>query len=407
MKFQLLKSSLILCITMLVWGQVSAQFNYVSQDNTPVSINWADASTWNIPNDSNPYDPAPVNPGNPTTHNRLGTVDIYGYVLVSGDLTINNANPVINVHDTLVINGDATLGSGAALNVSGNGILIILGKLTVLGSFDLGNNGRMVVTEDLEVKNGTVQNDNDLYVYGSTSAASGGGGTVNGCDAYNTAVCDPEDASKTESELQSDDLPLYNFVNEISGGGIIPLPVELESFSGKFEEDRVQLSFSTISEYDSDKFLIERSLDGRTFETIGEVNSEGYSNTRIVYSFQDTSPNLGVNYYRLTQVDFDGSTELSKVITVVAAASGIDFNIYPNPVSSNYFTVEGMGVAPNSIIPYVIYSSEGVVVLTGELTSESSFSKHRIDIPSQLGSGLYILKLFVEGEGFTKSFLKQ
>lgn len=85
------------------------------------------------------------------------------------------------------------------------------------------------------------------------------------------------------------------------------LPVNLLAFNAKEFGTEVLLSFSTTSEQNNSHFLIQRSLDGRTFETIGRVEGKGDSNEQVDYSFVDTKPAAGLNYYRLQQFDFDGT----------------------------------------------------------------------------------------------------
>ncbi|HSI91298.1 MAG TPA: T9SS type A sorting domain-containing protein, partial [Adhaeribacter sp.] len=110
-----------------------------------------------------------------------------------------------------------------------------------------------------------------------------------------------------------------------------PLPVELLCFNARKTGATVQLTWETASEMNSDRFEIERSQDGRTFETIGSVKAAGHSNTVKRYAFEDKNPNSGLNYYRLKQADLDGSFAYSKVVSVTAVKKEIAVSLYPNP----------------------------------------------------------------------------
>ena len=95
---------------------------------------------------------------------------------------------------------------------------------------------------------------------------------------------------------------------------ISPLPVELLSFTASLIENKiVSLDWVTSTEYNSDKFIIERSIDGINWEFLAEKKAAGRSQQPIQYQGFDNSPYLGINYYRLRQVDLDGSFTYSKI----------------------------------------------------------------------------------------------
>lgn len=122
----------------------------------------------------------------------------------------------------------------------------------------------------------------------------------------------------------------------VSISAAVTLPVELIDFTAKPVENSVFLNWKTASELNADRFEVERSKDGFTFEKIGEKQAAGTTTAQQSYSFIDENPLPGMNYYRLRQVDFDGAFEYSKVVSV-------DFQnlhefespvrAYPNPVT--------------------------------------------------------------------------
>ena len=88
----------------------------------------------------------------------------------------------------------------------------------------------------------------------------------------------------------------------------------------------------TESELNNERFEIERSIDPQDgFTSIGVVNGAGNSSTRLTYLFEDTAPMLGVNYYRLRQVDFDGSFSYSKIIAIDVQGLKNAQVFFPNP----------------------------------------------------------------------------
>jgi hypothetical protein len=95
-----------------------------------------------------------------------------------------------------------------------------------------------------------------------------------------------------------------------------PLPVTLTSFTGKLVNKQTELRWATASEKNNAEFLVERSLDGRKFETLGTVKGNGTTNVAQYYAFTDAKPAQGTNYYRLKQIDFEGASEYSKIVAV-------------------------------------------------------------------------------------------
>lgn len=95
-----------------------------------------------------------------------------------------------------------------------------------------------------------------------------------------------------------------------------PMPVTLVSFNARAENSIVRLEWRTTSETDNAGFYIERSTNGFNWDDIGFV--DGNATTSVVkdYTFRDEKPVAGLGYYRLRQVDFDGTTERSRVAAV-------------------------------------------------------------------------------------------
>jgi hypothetical protein len=93
------------------------------------------------------------------------------------------------------------------------------------------------------------------------------------------------------------------------------LPIELLSFDCIHKgSDGILLNWVTASEINNDYFKLERTGDGINFQTIEIIDGQGNSTTTTLYSAMDYEPLIGLNYYRLTQVDFDGNSQSSDII---------------------------------------------------------------------------------------------
>jgi hypothetical protein len=114
------------------------------------------------------------------------------------------------------------------------------------------------------------------------------------------------------------------------------VPVQLMYFKGKAENNRSQLNWATATELNSDYFSIQRSVDLKEFTDVGQVKAAGDSRLKLEYSFLDEAPLPGINYYRLKQVDKDGSAEYSKIVAVNVQDGSTQFAIYPNPSDGQF-----------------------------------------------------------------------
>ena len=177
-----------------------------------------------------------------------------------------------------------------------------------------------------------------------------------------------------------------------------PLPVELLSFTGQYDNGRVLLNWTTASEWNNDYFIIEKSRDGINFSQVGTVPGSGTTNDETTYNFTDIEKMPGVIYYRLTQVDFDGSETQYKVISImVGVADRMD--VYPNP-SSGVFTV----TVPDGLQKIEITSMTGQMVYSKNLKSND----HTVSLDiSDFKKGQYILTVVCGQERYIKRVIKK
>lgn len=118
------------------------------------------------------------------------------------------------------------------------------------------------------------------------------------------------------------------------------LPVTLMDFSGEYTgvADETLLNWSTASEVNNDHFELYHSTDGLDFRKIAAVNGAGNSQNEHRYEFLDRNSSSGVNYYRLDQVDFNGSRISEQTIAVVRGElSSNQIHAWPNPTESQIY----------------------------------------------------------------------
>lgn len=115
-----------------------------------------------------------------------------------------------------------------------------------------------------------------------------------------------------------------------------PLPVTWSFLDGYCEGETSVVEWRTASELNNERFVVQRSTDGVKFDSVGSVAGSGTSSIEHAYTFRDSSPVYGWNYYRLKQIDLDGKFEYSRLVPVQVNNLPSTF-IYPNPISGELF----------------------------------------------------------------------
>lgn len=111
-----------------------------------------------------------------------------------------------------------------------------------------------------------------------------------------------------------------------------PLPVTLINFEAKAVEQSAVLSWTTTTESNSDRFEVERSLNGKKWERIGTVNAQGESAATVRYNFKDLRPLGADNYYRLKMIDRDLTFSYSGIRSA-SFDLAFETSIFPNPAT--------------------------------------------------------------------------
>ena len=178
----------------------------------------------------------------------------------------------------------------------------------------------------------------------------------------------------------------------------VTLPLELLSFSGKVDTDGNTLSWQTANEINTKEFDIERSLYGTDFETLGTINSSGeHINKTNTYSFIDAESTALTVYYRLKQIDNDGSYIYSKVISLSSKREVTKVKIYPNPSND---VISLIGIEDKEILKLTITDAKGKQLIQRTLETVKD-----IEI-SSLASGVYFLTVDINGQKITHRFVK-
>ena len=176
------------------------------------------------------------------------------------------------------------------------------------------------------------------------------------------------------------------------------VPVELTSFSAQVQTNSVLLKWNTATELHNDGFAIERSIAQNEWVQIGFIKGHGTVSESNSYSFIDEPHNVNTVYYRLKQIDFDGTFSYSKTVEVSLNTPKVFVleQNYPNPFNPSTKISYSIPEKSNiKISVYNILGAEVAVLINGEVEA----GKHEIDFhASNLATGIYIYELINSGK---------
>jgi hypothetical protein len=281
------------------------------------------------------------------------TIKINGNLTINGTLTINFQSNSASIE---VLNGFTLTATNITFSGNPTGKTIIVdgpsGKITVPGTLDFG--GRNI----------------DIDGSGTISAGTVTGGA--------NVTCAAGDA----------DCPGITVTGSCTGGGICSdggLPIQLSSFSAESSKDAVELKWSTSTELNFDYFSIERSSNGENFSELAKVSGHGTSKEIHKYSYEDSRPFIGKNYYRLKSVDFDGYEESFNTVSIKFLGEK-QFDVAPNPSNGQGVSfIFNFPVEDESTV--TVFDNLGIVMGAFNVTDDRSIS-----FQNTLKSGVYYAK---------------
>lgn len=170
-----------------------------------------------------------------------------------------------------------------------------------------------------------------------------------------------------------------------------PLPVTLLSFSAECNDGVVTASWTTASEINNKQFQLQQSKDAVAWTNVLTVEGSGNSNTTQNYSGNFTNSIEGVSYIRLTQVDFNGKSEVFSPVSVNCLnASENQVSLTPNPavdyVNANFTTNEAMSAT------ITVFSSTGKLLISAPVKLQKGSTSVKLDV-SALPKGVYFMSI--------------
>jgi endonuclease I len=221
---------------------------------------------------------------------------------------------------------------------------------------------------------------------------------------YNWHLADPVDAkelnrnnlvySQQNNRNPYIDNPAYvALVFQCTGA----LPVTIIDFTATKKDESVLLTWYATQETAFKKYEIERSIDGRIFNKIGEVEGKNLAN----YNFTDNDlPRNSVVYYRLKMIDIDGRNDYSKIVSIKLNKNLSNALVYPNPALDNL-----------NIKLYQLLEKNSTLTITdvaGRIVKQQAVNINTVNISvdvKTLSSGRYFVKIVNENQIINESFV--
>ena len=239
-------------------------------------------------------------------------------------------------------------------------------NLTLSYDFDAGSmvTGEICITVGFNNTNGRVNFNDGSTTFSFVNALDGTGDNTRAPQTF----CFETSAAGT-----------FNVIITESGGGNVRidgsnfaycpslLPIELIHFEASSTDAGVELLWSTATEINNAYFDLERSVDGTSYEKIAQIAGAGTSNTVTDYTYLDQDAIVGTNYYRLTNIDFDGTRHTNPIITIDHDGLNVSNNIsiYPNPAQTGDQLIS---IRADFVDHVIIYDAQGKVVLKKRMT---------------------------------------
>ncbi|GAB4253042.1 MAG: hypothetical protein Kow0079_08320 [Vicingaceae bacterium] len=256
----------------------------------------------------------------------------------------------------------------------------------------------IIVSDTLEFKTGKKlklpSGSTVTLLPGAKLKGGGGGGNSNYIEIGGNTVWKARDGDKTGPLTYTE-----------SG----PLPIELLNFEVNINAEQVDITWTTASETNNDYFLVEKSIDGKSWQVVVKTQGAGNSSQILDYFEVDYEPIEGISYYRLKQVDFNGEYTYSNIVPVKyipVDQSTSDINIFPNPIIAGEVDLT---------IEFKAMEGKEILVVLRDIKGQEYYSKvtvvyqdnQIIAVPLQndLAAGVYLVTATSEDKIYSKKLI--
>ena len=191
--------------------------------------------------------------------------------------------------------------------------------------------------------------------------------------------------------------------NAASPCGILPITLNL--WKGVYRNDKTYLTWETDKGVNFSHFVIERSVDGAHYTSLGQVQALTAATLTLQYSYTDIAPASGTNYYRLKLVDADGTYQYSGIITIRTNVQGFNVSASPNPFTDNVtVTIES---ATDETVLLRVFNNDGKLVWRKSTSVYAGTNVQYFSELQALPKGIYYIKINKQNSEAGLKLIKQ
>jgi hypothetical protein len=188
-------------------------------------------------------------------------------------------------------------------------------------------------------------------------------------------------------------------------GSLVTLPVGFTNIKAIQQGNAVEIEWSNLAELEVLYYTIGHSVDGQNFYSIGSVHPISNDGSKVDYSFIDTHPLQGINYYQVRSFETGGALKNSIIVKLDMRGGASVLSIYPSPVRDGQLTYQANNLAKGRYTISVINSLGQQVYV--KYMDHPGGSVSGIIILPVLKRGIYNLQLSGNREKFVKTFVVQ
>ena len=228
----------------------------------------------------------------------------------------------------------------------------------------------------------TGNNSNGGYV-----VINSGSGSDNSNGPFSTYSVSDGDANEYNVISQTWGTPLL-----LAAGGPIPVPVEFTRFKADCSNTGTSITWSTATEKNNSHYEVEKSVDGSSWTTLGQISAVGSSSSAKAYRFTDKAG--GAAMYRVKQVDIDGAISYTDIVRTSCSSKAFFMNLYPVPARDKLTVVIGSDKSIRTTLQ--VLDNYGRTVLMVPVVITKGLNNFSLPI-SQLAQGQYYIKGSADG----------
>ena len=170
------------------------------------------------------------------------------------------------------------------------------------------------------------------------------------------------------------------------------LPVTYTSVKASPKNDNIIVGWQVENELNIKNYSIEKGIDGAHFADAGTIKATAVTGGSTTYNWMDVNAITGINYYRIKNINTDGSMAYSKIVQASIGATASNISVYPNPVVDKIINLQFTGMPKGNYAARVI-NNQGQIVLSKQINYTGGTATQKIKTENIIASGAYKIEV--------------